>query len=1037
MAQRQLAWGIIFFVVFSLTALGAGYFSLQLRPSAAPVQQIPANFLAAEKGYGVSVDLTAYDDDAVLLDVLNQMHEAGLTWLRQPINWAEIEPSPGQFNWQALDHSVGQVANLSYPINFIFVLHTSPPWARPANTPPTTPPTEVSDLGNFARALASRYGQQADYYQIWHEPNLSANWGNAFADPSAYTALLREAAVNIHAADPQAFILSAALAPTLETGPLNLSELTYLDQLYQAQAQRWFDIVAVQPYGFDAAPTASPEPSQLNFSRAELLRQVMLNHDDSATPLWATAFGWNALPSAWSGQPSPWQSNTPEIQARRTAEAIAQARRQWPWLGPMLAIRWDTSALAGDDPARGFALTEMPLVLAAIQNAATAPVMAWPGSYPAGHPSGQYSPGWRFAQTQADIPRTEPRTLTLPFEGTRLDLMVHRGPFRGYLWVTIDGQPANALPQDNLGRSYVVLFDPLRASELVTLAQNLPPGAHVAVIEAEGGWGQWAIAGWTVSNQNDPGQPQLILTFTGIVAALSGLAWLIWILRAPGQLLKRLWAWAEIFTALYAILGERGQIIATWVLAAAFYLSPGWPALLLLPILTLSILIRPDLGLALVAFTLSFFQAGKQLPIGTFSPVELTLFLTVMGFIFRGLLALGRAKYNQLDQPAPQPQPFKLRFQPTDFAALALVGLALLATLAAQNFGVSMREWRVVVLESVIFYFLVRLGLDFARQSSVAPASTQPKWVWRLIHAFLAGAVLQALLALYLYFFTEQAITAEGVRRALGPAYGSPNNLALFLDRAWPLLLALSFWPGLPRIWRGLYGLGLVGVSLALFLTFSKGALLLGLPAAVILMAVLLLTAQRARPAFGLTAAWSRRRIALMAGSILIILLIVFIPLSQTDRFKTTLDFNQGNTGFFRVKLWQASLTMLGDHWLLGVGLDNFLYQYRTRYILPEAWQEPNLSHPHNLILDFGTRLGVGGVLILVWLHLLFWKKALQLFFNQPSPLLLGLMGSMAVFLAHGLVDHSYFLVDLAFTFFLTVAIVQSLRNEEKILYET
>ena len=30
------------------------------------------------------------------------------------------------------------------------------------------------------------------------------------------------------------------------------------------------------------------------------------------------------------------------------------------------------------------------------------------------------------------------------------------------------------------------------------------------------------------------------------------------------------------------------------------------------------------------------------------------------------------------------------------------------------------------------------------------------------------------------------------------------------------------------------------------------------------------------------------------------------------------------------------------------MGLNNFLYQYRTRYVLPDAWEELDLSHPHN-----------------------------------------------------------------------------------------
>ena len=1044
--QRPTRWGIIFLPIFILALTATAYFAWQFRRSTSPPS---AGMLAADKGYGVTIDLTHYDDDD-LADTLTSLRSNGLTWLRQPLAWAELEPAPGEFNWQPLDrivatiaaeneavssHDNTPVANSLQQYKLIAVLHTTPDWARPANTPPATPPTEVSDLGNFARALADRYGQQIDYYQIWHEPNLSANWGEAFVDAAAYTDLLREAALNIRAVDSDAFILTAALAPTLEAGPLNLNEPAYLDQLYQARAKRWFDIVAVQPYGFDLEPADPARSEVLNFRRAELLRQVMLGHGDAETPLWATAFGWNALPADWAGQPSPWATIPLSTQAQYTAMTIEHARRDWPWLGPMLAIRWDAQSLAADDPARGFALLETPPTLQAIQAVAGAATIATPGQYPATHPSGRYSTGWRFASTTADIPRLEPRTLTIDFEGTQLDLALNRGPFRGYLWVTIDGQPANALPQDESGRSYVVLYDPLRASASVSLAQNLTPGPHQAVIEAEGGWGQWAIAGWLVSNPARVQWAQTGFTIAGLLVLLSGFGCLWQLLRPPATIVKMSWARAEILVALYAaIFGERGHLIITFTLAIGFYLAPGWAALALLPLLALTILLRPDLGLVLIVFSLSFFQAPKQLPFGSFAPVELALVLTLAGFIFRGLLVLARTVFateipdshpmtgdrqSHIPHPTshiPHPTSQITSLKATDFAALALIFLAFLATLAAENFGVSMREWRVVVVESVLFYFLVRLGLDFGPMQNRSPAPW--RWAWRLVDAFVAGATLQALIALYLYFLTDQSITAEGVRRALGLAYGSPNNLSLFLDRAWPILLAVAVLPG-TRSRRWLYGAGLGIVSVALYLTFSKGALLIGLPASLLAMA--LFYSRHSQN-------WRRVGVAALAG--LVIITLAVIPLSQTARFRTTFDLNPGSTGFFRLKLWQASLAMLRDHWPLGVGLDNFLYQYRTRYILPEAWQEPNLSHPHNLILDFGTRLGLGGIFLLLWFQAAFWRNAWRLYQEQPTPLILGLMGSMIIFLSHGLVDNSYFLVDLAFAFFLMIGLVQRLTEQ-------
>jgi O-antigen ligase len=435
--------------------------------------------------------------------------------------------------------------------------------------------------------------------------------------------------------------------------------------------------------------------------------------------------------------------------------------------------------------------------------------------------------------------------------------------------------------------------------------------------------------------------------------------------------------------------------------------------------LSLAILVRPDLGLALVTFALFFFHTPVRLPVGSFSPVELALALSIVGVIFRLLLAQLRRRYADKEPPVREASLWP-SLNAMDFAALALVLLAFLATLAAEQFAVSLREWRVVVLESVIFYFLVRLGLDFSREKG-----DSQRWVRRLVDALVAGATLQAILALYLYFFTDRSIDAEGVHRALGLGYGSPNNLALVLGRAWPILLAVFIFERWSKLRRFVYGMALLVVGLALYLTFSKGALLLGVPAGLAGMAIL----------YGLHPAHRQHRrqvvIAMAVGLILIVLGL--IPFSQTERFRTTFEVSEGSTAFFRLKLWQAAWTMLREHWPLGVGLDNFLYQYRTRYILPEAWQEPNLNHPHNLILDFGTRLGLGGIVLLAWLQLLFWRKILQLYWRAFDPLLLGLMGNMIVVLSHGLVDNSYFLVDLAFAFFLVMGIVQRLSEDQEL----
>ena len=207
------------------------------------------------------------------------------------------------------------------------------------------------------------------------------------------------------------------------------------------------------------------------------------------------------------------------------------------------------------------------------------------------------------------------------------------------------------------------------------------------------------------------------------------------------------------------------------------------------------------------------------------------------------------------------------------------------------------------------------------------------------------------------------------------------------------------------RLWALLAALQ----GLAWLLTFSKGSLFLAAPA---LLAVL-----------GVGGFWLLRRqgrsvtpLLVLAGAVLAGG-IVLAPFIGAERFQRLLDFEQG-TGFLRLQLWRSAWQMALDHPLLGVGPDQFLYHYRSGYLLPEAWQEPNLNHPHNLLLDWWTRLGLPGLALgLAWLaagvgSILHWLHT-SVTRPQPAALALGCLAAAAAGLAHGLIDVSYALPEL------------------------
>jgi O-antigen ligase len=111
---------------------------------------------------------------------------------------------------------------------------------------------------------------------------------------------------------------------------------------------------------------------------------------------------------------------------------------------------------------------------------------------------------------------------------------------------------------------------------------------------------------------------------------------------------------------------------------------------------------------------------------------------------------------------------------------------------------------------------------------------------------------------------------------------------------------------------------------------------------------------------------------------------------------------------------------MIRDHPLLGVGLDNFVYLYQQFYLREGAAAEPSLSHPHNWILNFWLSLGLLGLIAFVWLVVRFFRQALP---GRRRWVIAGAIGAMADMLVHGFIDNSYFLVDLAFLFWLCLAL--------------
>jgi hypothetical protein len=273
---------------------------------------------------------------------LEMIREAGFGWIRQQFPWSSIEPvSKGGFvdrvmfvdTWAVYD-SIVDLAEAN-GLKVIARLDTSPPWARPGNDWPHTPPDRLEDFGDFVELVARRYKGRVKHYQIWNEPNLAIEWGRQPVDATGYARLLQVGYERVKKVDPEAIVLAASLSPTIEESGQALNELLYLQRLYDAGAARFFDIMSVQAYGLRNGPDDRRlELGDVNFSRPTLVRELMAKNGDGAKPIWASEVGWNSQPESVKAEPT-FGRVSEELQARYTVRALERARLEWPWMGVM------------------------------------------------------------------------------------------------------------------------------------------------------------------------------------------------------------------------------------------------------------------------------------------------------------------------------------------------------------------------------------------------------------------------------------------------------------------------------------------------------------------------------------------------------------------------------------------------------------------------------------------------------------------------------------------------------------------------------
>jgi len=205
----------------------------------------------------------------------NYMVDAGIQWDRAEINWDDVQPAEGQWDWSFTDRMMAEYRpdeKGRRRFHAYVLFNGTAPWL---SGPPRTD-AERAQYAEFVFKTVSRYKDVVRAWEIWNEPNIPTFW----KEPNAaeYAALLKAAYSAAKRADPGCTIIAGSTS-TVDLGFLRAT-------LFDNGGWDYADAVSIHPYSMGGGPASQGLAEILRMTKAAVTR------DGVTKPLWITEIGW-------------------------------------------------------------------------------------------------------------------------------------------------------------------------------------------------------------------------------------------------------------------------------------------------------------------------------------------------------------------------------------------------------------------------------------------------------------------------------------------------------------------------------------------------------------------------------------------------------------------------------------------------------------------------------------------------------------------------------------------------------------------------
>ncbi len=228
--------------------------------------------------------------------VANLCSLAGLNWVRDRLNWAEVEPVRGQLAGRGKYDTAAQ-AQSEAGLRVLQVNHISPAWANPNGK---RFPLDLRDAYRFYRSMARRWRTAVAAFEPWNEADIPQFGGHTGAEIASFQ---KAAYLGLKAGNPRIIACQNVFA---------VAQPAILEDFHANRPWPYFDTFNLHHYA----------PVEQYGQIYERFRAV-----SAGRPLWVTECN---VPVRWSGSPDLQEPSAEDlrVQAERVAKVFAGSLHQ-------------------------------------------------------------------------------------------------------------------------------------------------------------------------------------------------------------------------------------------------------------------------------------------------------------------------------------------------------------------------------------------------------------------------------------------------------------------------------------------------------------------------------------------------------------------------------------------------------------------------------------------------------------------------------------------------------------------------------------